>query len=202
MQYSLEQLNKKFDLLPEDIQSAISSSDVDQKIQNIGRQHNLHIDKMGELSDETGLVMLGFTHPSNFIKNIKGRVGVDENMAREITKEINEQIFKPIKNSLMKVHETENTITDDKQSETDEQIPSKEEVLEEIERQPTNYNQTTQIAASSDQGIKSISKDIIESKLSKPFKIPKEETEHKAGETPSTTSGGYKDIDPYREPAE
>ncbi len=243
MKHTIEQLKKAEDSLPKDIKEAISSTDFIYTVQDISKKYNLHIDKMGELSDEISLVMLGFTHPADFTKNIKNRLSVDENTAHEITKEVNEKIFKPIKESLMEIHKKkDSSIAEQMGNEVVEQNNEEEldrkKILEEIEdtpkHQPLSETPTQKIntkdketfkqgeqtseptspvempvdTPKNNEGIsentnENKTKDIVEEKLSQPFKIQKSETEHKAKETPSaTTDGGYKDVDPYHEPIE
>ena len=53
---------------------------------------------------EAGYVMLGVTHPNEFIANLAERLEVDKEKARAIAQEINEQIFKKVRDSLRKIH--------------------------------------------------------------------------------------------------
>ena len=52
---------------------------------------------------EAGYVMLGVTHPNDFIGNLAERLEVDKEKARAIAQEINEQIFKKVRESLRKI---------------------------------------------------------------------------------------------------
>ena len=90
--------------IPVDVQEAILSVAVGQTIKGIGNNYSLHVDKMGELLDETGLVMIGSTHPKNYIKNLERRLSVDYDTAKKIATDINEQVFRPIRESLKKIH--------------------------------------------------------------------------------------------------
>ena len=90
--------------LPSDLKTAIYSADSSTAIENISKKYGLHIDQMGKLAEETGLVMLGVTHPKDFISNLAGRLGVDQLTAKSIARDVNEQIFKKVRESLMKIH--------------------------------------------------------------------------------------------------
>ena len=90
--------------LPEDVQKALFSSATSDAIFDVGKKHGLQIDKMGELADETGLVMLGMTKPSEYIKNLEKRLGVEAIKAKEIADSINQKVFSPIRESLKKIH--------------------------------------------------------------------------------------------------
>lgn len=104
MQYTQQQLREKYENLPEDLKNAIFSVESSDAIQKISKNYGLMIDQMGELASETGLVMLGFTHPKDYIKNLSGRLGVDIETAKKIAQEINVEIFSKIKETLKKLH--------------------------------------------------------------------------------------------------
>jgi hypothetical protein len=102
--YTKEQLLEKYKKLPQDVQDAIFSVDTSEIIREIGEKNKLMIDKIGELADETGLVMLGLTHPNQFISNLTERLEVEHNIAKEIAEEINSKVFFPIRENLKKIH--------------------------------------------------------------------------------------------------
>jgi predicted RNA-binding protein with RPS1 domain len=89
--------------LPDNIREAYSSEDTVNKIKAISDKHRLHIDQLGELSDEIGLVMLGITKPTDFVKNIAERLKVDQVTAEAVGVDINNEIFLPIRESLEKI---------------------------------------------------------------------------------------------------
>ena len=94
----------KYRELPPDVREAIFSVDSADIIQSIAKKNNLTVDKMSELADEIGLLMLGNTEPKDFISNISRRLGVDKKTARDITAEVNDRIFTKIRESLKKIH--------------------------------------------------------------------------------------------------
>ncbi len=126
MTYTKEQLSEAFKKLPQDIRNAIFSVDTATAIQEIGTKNQLMIDKVGELADETGLVMLGFTRPSTFISNLSDRLGIEKEAAKEIAEEINSRIFFPVRENLKKIHGMEEEA---KTSETSANIPKPPENL-------------------------------------------------------------------------
>ncbi len=99
-QYLLEKLAD----LPSDIQTAVGSVSSVDILNSIAKKFALTIDRLGELADETWLVMLGVTHPTEFIGNLEKRLGIERAKASQIAGEINEQIFLPIRESLKKIH--------------------------------------------------------------------------------------------------
>lgn len=168
--------------LPQDLQQIILSTDTAEAIQNIGQKYNLHIDQMGGLDDEVGAVMVGETKPDEFVDKIKNRLQVDQPAAEAISREVNEQIFLPIRESLRKLHEQPEskeviggveTIQTPKPPTalgTDD-LPDKDKLLGEIEKPAAAKTET---------------ETIFEKKLGQLFRIPREEV----------------DLDPYLEKPE
>ena len=103
--YTNEQLLEMYHKLPKDVQEAILSVDTSEAIREIGEKHKLMVDKMGDLADETGLVMLGLTRPGQYVSHLIERLGIDQETAQEITEEVNNRILFPIRESLRKIQE-------------------------------------------------------------------------------------------------
>lgn len=99
-----KQIGERLEALPEDIRTAIESSDLDTHIQEIGAANNLHIDQEGLLADETVLVMLGITAPENFVARIMSQVQVSQEVAQKLASTISEKIFQPIQESMKQFH--------------------------------------------------------------------------------------------------
>src|SRR3989338_5445457 len=91
-------------VLPDDVQKAVASVEVTKQIQTIGQKHQLHVDTVGALLDETQRIMKGETHPKDYIRNLTKRLSVQDTKAKEIAVDINEQIFRPVRESLKKIH--------------------------------------------------------------------------------------------------
>ena len=73
-------------------------------MREIGEKHGLHIDKIGELASETGLVFLGLTRPQEFVSNLAERLGVAREAARDIAADVNERVFLPVREHLKALH--------------------------------------------------------------------------------------------------
>src|SRR3990167_7030657 len=106
--FTEEQIAQMYDNLPEDLKEAIFGLEMNEIVEKIGRENQLNIEQIGDLANETGMVMLGVTHPNEFIGNLADRLEVDKEKARAIAQEINEQIFKEIE----KDHSQENLVPD------------------------------------------------------------------------------------------
>lgn len=99
-EYSTEQLQDAFTKLPKELQDAISSAEIHQKIMDIGNEHGLHIDQIGELIDQIGLVMLGLERSSDFVRDASSRLSISTKNAQAIADDINTSIFSAIKASM------------------------------------------------------------------------------------------------------
>lgn len=100
----IEKISEKYLDLPQDVQEALFSTTTSSAIFEVGKKYGLAIDKMGELADETGLVMLGLTKPSEYIKNLERRLELPAIKAKEVAEDINQKVFSPIRESLKKIH--------------------------------------------------------------------------------------------------
>ncbi len=106
-EYTTGQIQEAFEKLPQKLQQAISSPDIHQKIMDIGNEHRLHIDQIGELVDQIGLVMLGLERSSDFVSTVSSRLSMSSNEARAIADDINTQIFSSIKTDMREMEAKE-----------------------------------------------------------------------------------------------
>ena len=95
-----EQLAEQFKKIPVELRKAIASNTNADAIFEIGKKYDLLIDKTGELAAETGLLMLGVTHPNEFVGNLAERLLVDRQTASKIADDINREIFAPVREHL------------------------------------------------------------------------------------------------------
>lgn len=100
MTYTKTELYEKFENLPDEIQEAFLSVDTYDTIKKIVDKFKLHIDQSSQLSEEIGFIMLGVTRPENFLSNIQEKLNIPLETAGEIVKDINVNIFFPIRASL------------------------------------------------------------------------------------------------------
>ena len=100
-----QKIKDRLEELPEDIQKAVQSADMDKKIQEIGAKNALHLDQIGNLGDEVYMVMLGFTDPGEFAENIAKELNVPKEKAEAIAKDIGTSLFIPIRESMQQFME-------------------------------------------------------------------------------------------------
>lgn len=107
MEYQNDEIMNAYRNLPQILKEAIFSVDTTQAIQDIGTKYKLTVEKSSDLMNETILVMLGLTHPNQFIANLAERLEIDKETARQIAEEINSKIFFPIRETLKQIHKIE-----------------------------------------------------------------------------------------------
>ncbi|MFA6524477.1 MAG: hypothetical protein WC264_03660 [Candidatus Paceibacterota bacterium] len=113
MEITLEEIQKKFESLPEDLRWAIMAVNVDEKITEIGKENNLTVEQMGQLSLETHMVMFGFVHPDKFEASVKGSLQLPDDKNKKIVNEVNEKILKEIREKLMSLYGKQEEKKDD-----------------------------------------------------------------------------------------
>jgi len=149
--FTEEQIAQMYDNLPEDLKDAIFGLEMNEIVERIGRENQLNIEQIGDLANETGMVMLGVTHPNEFIGNLADRLEVDKEKARAIAGEINEQVFKKVRESLRKIHnmreggEEENQGNPLRQGVALMVEHSREDILKEIEKDHNQENLAPEI---------------------------------------------------------
>lgn len=128
--------------LPEDIRSAIESTAIDEAVEKIAQNFNLHVDQSGVVYEAANSILLGRMPPSNFVSMLTKEGKIDETTSLKIAREVNEKIFLAVRESLKKIHgvggETprETAPLEQKQAvlqaiETPEAVPMRARVVEE-----------------------------------------------------------------------
>lgn len=107
-----KKLGAQFKSLPRDVQDAILSVDLGKKLADMSKNHALRIDQMNVLENETLFVMMGLESPEKYITNLQKGLGVGEVPARKIAEDINTQVFRPIRESLKKIHRIEQEVAE------------------------------------------------------------------------------------------
>jgi hypothetical protein len=104
--YEFKELKEHFETLPDELQEAITSVDVAAKVQDIGRKHRLRIDELDEVYEEAGLVLLGLTHPGDFVGNLRKRLAAyDSATVNAIAEDVNKEVFEGVRESLRALHD-------------------------------------------------------------------------------------------------
>jgi len=101
--------------LSEETRSAIDAVDWKVALQNIRDKQGYNLEQLQDLEDETELLLCGLTNPENFSKELENRMKIPKIEADTLINQLNESIFKKIRDELMKENDNKtNTITNDK----------------------------------------------------------------------------------------
>ena len=201
--FTEEQIAQMYDNLPEDLKDAIFGLEMNEIVEKIGRENQLNIEQIGDLANETGMVMLGVTHPNDFIGNLTERLEVDKEKARAIAGEINEQIFKKVRESLRKIHNMRDEEKEQEVSDVRHRMSNvnRADILKEIEKDHSQENLVPEIMKGS--------ANPFEEKMKEGVLIAPVEEKHYIEESAKTAllpepekPKKYQGFDPYREQLE
>ena len=201
--FTEEQIAQMYDNLPEDLKDAIFGLEMNEIVEKIGRENQLNIEQIGDLANETGMVMLGVTHPNDFIGNLTERLEVDKEKARAIAGEINEQIFKKVRESLRKIHNMRDEEKEQEVSDVRHRMSNvnRADILKEIEKDHSQENLVPEIMRGS--------ANPFEEKMKEWVLIAPVEEKHYIEESAKTAllpepekPKKYQGFDPYKEPIE
>src|SRR3989344_2517723 len=110
LQVKIEQAKAK---LPSVTLNAINSVDWRAVIYDMtGRGYT--IEQLGDLELETELVLCGLTNPENYLKELQGQMKITKEQAQKLVNEMNEKVFKKIKNKM--IEDTERKPSPQKQA--------------------------------------------------------------------------------------
>ena len=211
--------------LPEDTRAAIDTVDWRGVIMQIRNKEGYDFIQLSELETETELLLCGLANPENYPRQIEKGMGISHEAAQKLVSEMNEKIFKKIKEELIKIAENKKlsaekaeprpvTVTDKPANEElaragiqitgtpvetsggKEGLESREEILGKIER--------PSLAPAGGEA-----HPLLAEKLSKPMQIPSSKTVHSLDNLtkpavpapPKAAPAAPKkyEVDPYRE---
>lgn len=89
-----------------DLQKAIEDSDYKTKTYTIGQKYHLAIDQMGVLEEIVNKTILGSIHPDKIDDEIKSKIQIPEDKINELINDLNEEIFKDIRDLLKNQSQT------------------------------------------------------------------------------------------------
>ena len=92
-----ENLDKRFSVLPHDIQESIAYSNWKEKLYDIARKYKINVEQMGILEDITVKVILNTIAGNQYEDAIRSKIDLGNDKIKEMVGEINENIFKDIK---------------------------------------------------------------------------------------------------------
>lgn len=98
-------LIKRFEMLPKNVQGLVIGNEIAKIITPLSVKYDLHIDQGGILAEISILVMLGLVKTTDFITELEKGLGVTRIKAGDIAYEVDQKLFKPIREDLKKAAE-------------------------------------------------------------------------------------------------
>ncbi len=103
MELTQELLEERLNSLPEDIRRAVTDDAVLRDIQELGNKYTLRLDKIGILTNEVALVMLGLKKTSDFIRSLSKELEIDRETAESLAIDVDNEVFRKVRESLRTV---------------------------------------------------------------------------------------------------
>ncbi len=94
----------KYFQLPENLRKIMFSEETASKISEIAKKNNLNDDQTWWTSYIAGMILLGETNIIDFLKSIEKECKLERELARQLARDINSEIFLPVKDDLKKIH--------------------------------------------------------------------------------------------------
>ncbi len=98
------ELMSRFELLPDDIKKAITDDAYQTKLFTIAKEKKMTYEELGTMETETTMVLLGMTKPEDFRDELQLELKKNDAEIDALVKNINEQVFAPIRASLERVY--------------------------------------------------------------------------------------------------
>jgi len=202
--------------LSEETLNAIASVDWKIPILEMRLKKGYTFEQLGDLETETELLLCGLVSAENYPKELEKRLKISRTSANELVNEMNNLVFKKIREELVKNIEKKKAFIESGQSEIKNVPKAESQILEKagIKIIPTTpvgrpgeleLEAGTKIVENREDILKKIEKPeavhpILVQKLSSSMQVPMAKTEHSLNNlTPSNTPKPAPKIDPYRE---
>ena len=101
--YTSEQFWKLYQNLPQELKDALFSEETGDNIYEACIKNGQE-DKLGDVVDYVGQVLVGILPPTDFQKALEQELGIAEEPAKKIAQEINRLIFYPVKTALEELY--------------------------------------------------------------------------------------------------
>lgn len=119
-----QQLRTRVQKLPPEVREVYGSVDTVKKIEAITQEHGLNPAQEAHLSNEIGYVLIGKTHPKDFIAVIRERLNIDKQKAMRVAESVNEALFKAVRDHLQVMYQGGGAADDTDTGEPDQAGPS------------------------------------------------------------------------------
>lgn len=97
-----ESIKQVMQTLPPPIKQYLEQKKYSAVVSRMMTKYTLHIDQAGVLEREIMLLLMGIDNPAEFAQALVGEAKLDQQVASGITKDVNEQIFIPLREEMRK----------------------------------------------------------------------------------------------------
>lgn len=95
-------LDERFSTLPQEVQQAITETNYQETLTQIGTTFKLTIEQIGALEVATTKMMLGIIHPENYESEVVATLGLSTENGKKVADAVNEKILKNIRSILIR----------------------------------------------------------------------------------------------------
>jgi len=92
-----EEIFEEFKVAPEAIRHFVLSDKLKEAVIELAEKHDLRIDDTGNLHNEILLTLIGREKASALYDNLRKRLGLKEDIAKELASDINKEVFEKIR---------------------------------------------------------------------------------------------------------
>jgi hypothetical protein len=107
MTNSIELMTEKFSTLPADAQAAIRQFEYDRALKAIHAKYKLHIDQAASLEKALAGIIFGDDRPLSLVQKLQHDLRIDQELAKNITSDVNTTILKPIQDAMRRMQAEE-----------------------------------------------------------------------------------------------
>lgn len=112
------ELDARFETLPKETQNTLIELNYREKIYAIAKGYNLNVEQIGILETVATNLIIGVIHPDEFENSLESSLRLPSETVRKLANDVNEKIFKKIREALVKKTAKENEAS--KKSETND----------------------------------------------------------------------------------
>lgn len=117
LQITRQQTLRRWNVLPQNLRESLFSEYNSNILWRICEEQHLSEDKISKIATLAGDVIMGFIHPEDLDDEIKKTLGINQEIAAFIARQIDRKIFSLIKNDINKVYAPAGTLAEEKLAE-------------------------------------------------------------------------------------
>lgn len=96
-------IEKQLEKVSPIVKRVFFSVEVAEEIAKIGEKNGLLLDKIDDLIEETGFMIIGLKSSKDFVSNLSNKLKIETAIARKIAIQINDEVLKDIREEIQKL---------------------------------------------------------------------------------------------------